>query len=172
MTIATSPDPTEPSGDDSERLESWQRLRALLQAEEPAAGITITDAWARATADVEDPTSAIYAVIHNSGDADHLVSASVPAEIAGQVETHTTEMDGDTMKMVHVDGYEVPANGELVLEPGKNHIMLMMIPNQLVAGEMFTATLHFEHAGDIEVMVEIRPLDGSSDMSGMSGMSN
>lgn len=128
--------------------------------------ITVTDAWARGTMDVEDPTSAIYVIVHNSGEADRLVSASVPAEIAGKAETHTTEMDGDTMKMVHIDGYDVPANGELVLEQGHNHIMLMMIPSQLKPGDMFTATLHFEHAGDIEVMVEVRELDG-----GMSGMS-
>ena len=140
--------------------------------EEPAASITVTDAWARGTMDVENPTSAIYATIKNNSEADHLVSASVPAEIAGKAETHTTEVDGDTMKMVHVDGYDVPANGELVLEPGHNHIMLMQIPEQLMPGDMFTATLHFEHAGDVSFMVEIRKMDGSGGMADMSGMDN
>lgn len=133
-------------------------------------GITITDAWARATADVPDATSAIYAVVTNTGEADRLVSVSVPAEIAGTAETHTTEVNGDNMKMVHVDGYDVPANGELLLEQGHNHIMLMNIPNQLMTGDMFTATFHFEHAGDIEVTVELRDITGST--SGMSGMGN
>ena len=136
--------------------------------EETAAAITVSDAWARGTMDVEDPTSAIYATIRNSGEADRVTSVSVPAEIAGKAETHTTETDGDTMKMVHVDGWDLVAGGELILEPSHNHIMLMMISNQLNAGDMFTATLHFEHADEVSFMVEVREMDGSMpDMSGM-----
>lgn len=153
------------NSDDQEAEPTAVATATATAAAEPSAEVTVTEAWARATADVEDPTSAIYAVIHNGGEADRLVSASVPAEIAGKAETHTTEVDGDTMKMVHVDGYDVPANGELLLEQGHNHIMLMMIPNQLMPGDMFVATLHFEHAGDIEVMVEVREIGGMSGMS-------
>lgn len=112
--------------------------------------LEIIDPWARATPPGA-PVSGGYLTIRNSGDeADRLISVSAP--FAGRVEIHEMNMDGDVMQMRKVDGgLEVPAGGEIVLEPGGYHIMFMQLGGQLAAQEKYPVTLVFEKAGTIEV---------------------
>ena len=96
-----------------------------------------------------------YFTVTNSGDeADRLVK--VESDIAQTIEIHNVEMKSGVMTMVpQHDGVEVPADGELVLEPGSYHVMLIGITESLIEGEDFTATLFFENAGEVEVTVPI-----------------
>lgn len=71
------------------------------------------------------------------------------------------EMDGmdhgdGTMSMQPVDGIEVPAGEEVVLEPGGFHIMLLELAEPLAEGEAFDLTLTFAEAGEQTVTVEVR----------------
>lgn len=122
--------------------------------------ISIAGVWARSTPGNPNETSAVYAVISNSGAADKLLSASVDASIAKTVETHRTVRVGDSMKMEPIPGWDVPANGKLTLEPGGNHIMLLNLTKALKAGEQFPVTLKFEKAGTIVVQAEVRTATG------------
>ena len=96
-----------------------------------------------------------YFTVTNAGDEpDRLVK--VESDIAQTIEIHNVEMKDGVMAMSpQHDGVEIPANGELVLEPGSYHVMLIGINKSLLEGEEFTATLFFENAGDVEITVPI-----------------
>lgn len=98
---------------------------------------------------------ALYMIIHNHGsEDDRVVGAST--DVAATVELHETVMEGDTMSMRPVDGYDVPAGGEAVLERGGKHIMLLGV-EPLEVGDVVTVTLELEKAGAIVVEAEVVP---------------
>jgi copper(I)-binding protein len=51
---------------------------------------------------------------------------------------------------------EVPAGATIRFEPGGLHVMLIGLREPLVAGQLFTLQLEFEHAGRHSVPVEVR----------------
>lgn len=118
-------------------------------------GVTVAGAWAR-TSPMNAEMGAMYASI-TAADADVLVEVKVPMSVAMGTEIHETTMgENDMMSMREVGRIDLPAGETVVLEPGGLHVMLMMLPEPLVTGESFTATLVFENAGEVEVDVEIR----------------
>lgn len=95
-----------------------------------------------------------YFVVHNHGKtADRLVGVQTPQ--AAKAEIHTMVQLGDVMKMQQLDSVGIPAGGQAVFAPGGNHIMLFGLQKPLVAGERFPLTLQFEHAGKVEVDVQV-----------------
>ena len=117
------------------------------------AQIDVDNAWARATAPGAK-VAAGYLVLRNHGAApDRLVSASSP--LAGRVETHVTQRDGDVMRMREVKGYEVPANGRFELKPGGPHLMFVDIKQPFKEGERVPLTLRFEKAGEKTVELQV-----------------
>lgn len=121
----------------------------------PAAGVTATGAWAR-TSPMNAEMGAMYVTLTSAAD-DVLVDVQVPMDVAMGTEIHETSMgDDDMMSMREIGRIDLPAGETVVLEPGGLHVMLMMLPAPLEAGETFTATLVFEDADDLEVEVEIR----------------
>lgn len=102
---------------------------------------------------------AFYVTLTNNGEeADRLVM--VETDMAEIVEVHDVEMDEGVMQMVPLhDGVEIAAGEEIVFEPGSYHVMLIGITESLLDGEEFTATLHFEHAGEVEITVPIHALE-------------
>ena len=125
--------------------------------------IHIMHPWSRPLPAVST-NGAAYVTLMNTGDApDKLVSASTPA--AERAELHTHIMEGGMMKMRHVEAIEVPAGGEIALEPGGLHIMLFGLTEPFVEGMSYPLTLGFERAGEVEVKVMImQPADGGSNM--------
>lgn len=104
-----------------------------------------------------------YFTVTNNGDEDDRLVA-VETEMAEIVEIHNVVMDGGTMQMLpQHDGVEIAAGEQLVLEPGGYHIMLIGITESMLDGEDFTATLHFEHAGEVEITVRIHALEPDED---------
>ena len=73
------------------------------------------------------------------------------------VEIHQTTMEGDVMKMRMLpDGLEVRARGEVLLEPGGYHVMLIGMKQDLRAGDRFSLDLEFEKSGTMTVETEVR----------------
>ncbi len=139
-------------------------------ATEVTPAIEVEGAWARATPGNPDENSAAYALIHNRQQvADHLVGVSTVENIARSVETHTTMMEGDTMKMVEVDGWDIPAGGTLELKRGGDHVMFIGLDHQLVPGETFTLVFEFEQAGTVELLVEVKDAPEASMGGGAMG---
>ena len=120
----------------------------------PLGELRIHEPWARATIGVSKTAAAYLTVMNQGSDADHLIGIATP--VAENAMLHTTAIGDDgVMKMRPVEAIEVPAGGEVRLEPGGPHIMLMGVHEPLMAGEHFPLTLSFERAGDVTVTVPV-----------------
>ena len=108
-------------------------------------GLSVTDAWARATPP-GTPVAAVYLVIDNTGgQADRLLGVST--DRAGIAEVHTIIHDGDLVKMRRVDPLQVGVGERIVFEPGGTHVMLMGLKSPLAEGQSLTLVMNFERAG-------------------------
>lgn len=111
-------------------------------------------------------TAAAYVVIRShSQTADRLVS--VTADVTSTVELHQTRMDGAAMTMALVKSIDLPAGGELRMEPGGYHCMLVGLTRQLRKGDHVAMTFTFERAGTISVDVPVVDASGEPE-SGLS----
>src|SRR5690606_26223594 len=101
--------------------------------------------------------SAGYLQIGNPGDeADRLVS--VETDAAERVEIHEMDEVDGVMRMREVEGgLEIPAGGQVALQPGGYHLMLMGAREGLEAGQQVDAVLVFERAGRVQARFEVRP---------------
>lgn len=130
-------------------------VAALAFAAPAFAEITVEDAYARAASPMSK-TGAAFMVIHNEGGAvDRLVAVS--SDAAARVELHTHQEDANgVMRMLHVEkGFELPADGEIVMKRGGKHVMLMGLTAPLEQGAAVSITLTFENAGDVVVEVPV-----------------
>lgn len=94
--------------------------------------------------------TAYFDVVNPGGSADRLVR--VETAVAKAAETHETVDDGGVMRMMaRPEGFEVPAGGTLSLRPGGKHLMLIDPKPPAAGTKAIALTLHFEHAGPIEV---------------------
>lgn len=130
-------------------------IPTIAPAHEITAGaLTIRHPWARATP-ASAKVGALYLTVANNGaEADHLIG--VTTDTAARCEIHLSEMSGDVMSMRMVDKVEVPAGGSVSFAPQGAHVMLMGLKAPLKKGGHFTATLHFENAGDVMVDVVVQ----------------
>lgn len=111
-------------------------------------------------------TGAAYATIRNGGaESDRLLGGTT--DVAEAAEVHEAAAGaGDVMTMRPLtDGLEIPAGGEVTLEPGAYHLMLVGLREDLTPGKRFDLTLRFERAGEVTVPVEVRtrPTPASAD---------
>ncbi|WP_216692914.1 copper chaperone PCu(A)C [Dietzia psychralcaliphila] len=131
-----------------------------------ATGVVILeDGWAKAT---DTDMSGVFGTIRNPGSDDvHLTGVS--GEIGGRTELHETVPGGSGMMMQEKEGgFLVPAGGELVLEPGGNHIMLMDLDRPITTGQQITLTLEFSGGAqgggtDQDVTVSARDFRGGEE---------
>jgi copper(I)-binding protein len=127
-----------------------------------AEGIEVHDAYA-IQAMPGGPTAAAFMTIHNHGGApDRLLS--VRSDVAERTELHTHLQNADgVMQMVKVEeGFDLPTDGEILMERGAHHVMFMGVTDPLVDGQVIPLTLVFETAGDVVVEVTV-DLDRADD---------
>ena len=100
--------------------------------------------------------SAAYLAIRNLGNAsDRLIGAAF--EGARRVEVHETRIDEDGLAIMRpVESVLIPAGGEIRLEPGGLHVMLMGLDRPLVAGEEVELTLIFQDSGARSLIARVR----------------
>lgn len=132
-------------------------LAAPAAAHEAKVGeLTIGHPWSRP---VKAANGAAYMSISNAGsEPDRLIAAST--DVAERTELHTHLIDADGVaRMRPVQAVDVPANGEVMLQPGGLHVMLIGLREQLQPDSEFPLTLTFERAGTVtvEVAVEMKP---------------
>ena len=130
-----------------------------------AGSIVIEHPWSRATPPGAK-VAAGYMVIRNEGsEPDRLVGAT--AEIAGRTEIHAMEMKDGVMSMRPVEGgVEIPAGGEVKLQPGSYHMMFMDLAKPLREGDHFAGSLTFEKAGTVAVEFAVGSVGAKPDHSG------
>lgn len=120
-------------------------------ASPPPGGIEVLDPYAAEP--VTREAGAVYLTIRNGGAVpDTLVGASTPVAAM----THLHRMGGwGAAQMRVTDEAEVPAGGQLQLQPGGLHLMLMQLREMPLVGDTITVTLQLRRAGPVEVRVPV-----------------
>lgn len=126
-----------------------------------AEGLTLVDPWVKAAE--EGMTSAFGTLTNDTGRDLQLIAASTPS--AGMVELHETMGDGSGgMSMQEKEGgFPVPDGGELVLEPGGNHLMLMDLAAPLQPGDEVELTLQCEDGTELVVTATVKDFAGAQE---------
>jgi copper(I)-binding protein len=118
-----------------------------------AGDIIVKDAFARASATPTASSASLYMTIAGSGEADRLVGVTTPA--AGSAMIHQSKTVDGVAQMSMLEALDVPATGEVKLEPGGAHVMLMGLKRPLKQGDTVALTLTFEKSGAVEVNVPV-----------------
>ncbi|MFD0267052.1 copper chaperone PCu(A)C [Streptomyces sp. NPDC127106] len=100
---------------------------------------------------VNDKMAGAFMVIKNdSKTADKLTA--VTSQLSDDMQIHETK----DQKMQQVPSMDVPANGELKLVRGGNHIMFMGLKNKPSVGDKVTIELRFEKADPVKVELDVK----------------
>ncbi|MFE2328539.1 copper chaperone PCu(A)C [Streptomyces sp. NPDC059385] len=100
---------------------------------------------------VNDKMAGAFMVIKNdSKTADKLTGVTSP--LSDDLQIHETK----DQKMQQVHSMDVPANGELELARGGNHVMFMGLKNTPKVGDKVTVELHFEKADPVKVELDVK----------------
>jgi periplasmic copper chaperone A len=96
----------------------------------------------------------VYLKIQNTGQKpDELLGAE--SAVAESVTVHESKDVGGVVKMQKRDSVEIPPKGEIELKPMAIHLMLIGLKKTLNELDMFSITLRFKHAGNVEADVEV-----------------
>jgi periplasmic copper chaperone A len=128
-------------------------------------GIEISDYWVKSSEmSTLGGMTAVYGTITNNTNED-VVLVGGATEVAGIVEVHEMSMVGGEMKMQEINGgLLIPAGQSVVLEPGGNHLMLMMLTSDVLAGSSIEVLFDFEGADDITLTDVIgKPAEGGDE---------
>ncbi|MFC9393821.1 copper chaperone PCu(A)C [Streptomyces sp. NPDC057027] len=98
---------------------------------------------------VMDMAGGFLTIKNGSDTADKLTSVTSP--ISDDVTIHESK----NQKMQQVKFFDIPANGELKLERGGNHIMFMELKKTPKQGDTVSIELHFEKSDPIKVDVPV-----------------
>ena len=98
--------------------------------------------------------SAYVTVVNPSREDDRLVS--VQGDIAEKIEMHAVGEEDGMMTMRKREVMGAPSQGELILTPGGDHLMLFGLADGLEDRDAVTLTLEFERAGVVDVDFEVR----------------
>ena len=156
---------TDNLGNDMRKLLASLALVPLLTGCAPQGGLEITDYWVKSSEmSTVGRMTAVYGTITNNSSQD-VVLVGGATEVAGVVEVHEMAMIDGEMKMQEVDGgLVVPAGKSVVLEPGGDHLMLMMLTSDIVAGGTIEVLFDFDGAEDITLTdVIAKPAEGGDE---------
>ena len=141
-----------------------------LAASAADVGITVSDAWGRATAPGQDSGMVEFSILSKS-DA-KLVSISSTA--ANRVEIHSMTHANGKMLMRPVDFIALPAGKVIDLAKIQNHAMLIRLKQPLKAGDSIPLLLTIEfadkHSVSVEAKAEIKAQAVNHGMGGMHDM--
>lgn len=118
-----------------------------------AGGLVVRDAWVRAT---DESMTAAFGVVSN-GTATDCTVVSAETSASEHTELHEVVMVGGTSTMRPKEGgFAVPADGELALEPGGAHVMMMGLADPLQPGDDVTVTLVCADGRTVEAAAQVR----------------
>jgi len=113
---------------------------------------TVADPWVRSTV-AQQKATGMFATL-TSAKGGRVVAASSP--VAGIVEIHEMQMQGDVMRMRAIPALELPAGKAVGLKPGGYHVMLMDLKQALKAGDTVSVKLVIEGADKQRETVEVK----------------
>jgi protein SCO1/2 len=98
--------------------------------------------------------AALYVTLINRGrEPDTLMGVSSNAAARGSV--HDMQMQDGVMRMVPLDGLEIPAGDTVRLEPGGRHGMLEELARPLIVGSRLQVELDFARGGTVTVPAKV-----------------
>lgn len=126
-----------------------------------SAGFTISDAWVKAT---DTDMTGVFGTITNDTGAE-VTLVSVRSDIAEMTELHETivQSDGSSLMQEIEGGYTVPAGEDAVLEPGGNHIMLMMLQDEIMPGDEIAITVVTSDGDEFDFIATAREYTGAKE---------
>ncbi|MDR7165886.1 copper(I)-binding protein [Pseudarthrobacter oxydans] len=128
---------------------------------------TATDALAVSQPWVKAATSGMtggFGVITNTSGADITITgASSPAARTVELHETVTAPTGAMQMQAKEGGFVIPAGGELRLEPGANHLMLMGLPGPVTPGAEVTFTLELAGGGSFEFTALAKDFSGANE---------
>ena len=122
----------------------------LVAAAQPP--IVVRDAYSRPANEM----GAVFLTIVNAGPLADAVDAA-RSTVADATEVHETYDTGNGSGMRHIPRLPIAAGQTLTFHSGSYHVMLIGLKHGLKVGDRFVIGLHFEHAGWIDVPVEVKP---------------
>ncbi len=126
-----------------------------------AGALTLKHPWTRATAKGAEMGGGFVTVVNAGNEADRLVGGSFA--LAQRAEVHEMTMEGDVMKMRHLEaGLDIPAGATVELKPGSYHLMFMKLTAPLEAGTKVKGSLIFEKAGEVPVEFAVEAIDAKA----------
>jgi len=135
---------------------------AATSAVAPAAEVvTVSDAWVKAG---DAGMTGLFAVLENGVNTEVTVE-SATTDAASATELHETVADASgTMTMREVaGGFTIAANGQRVLEPGGDHLMLMGLTGPLAPGEEISVELRFSDGSTLEFSAPVKDFAGANE---------
>lgn len=123
-----------------------------------ASELKIEDGYVRATPPNLPNSAAFMKVKNSSNETISIVKAS--SDASKVVELHTHLMKDGVMKMIQVPNIKIPANGEVSLQPGGLHIMLIGLNQALKEGENVTLTIEFSNGESKTITVPVKTVMG------------
>lgn len=101
-----------------------------------------------------------YAVLRNVGE-QPVYLVGVASELYGHVMLHRSDDSKGVSTMRQVERLRIPAHGEVVLQPGGYHLMLMHPQAEIAVGQQVTLQLQFGDGSTLDVAFEVRDATGS-----------
>jgi copper(I)-binding protein len=129
------------------------------------APLVVTDAWAKAVQmDAEHPMTGVFMKLSNPTD-EPLTVASAASSAARMVELHETVADenGSTTMQKVEGGFTIAPGADRVLEPGGEHVMLMGMTQDLIAGDEVEVILTLADGTEIRVTAAVRDFAGAKE---------
>lgn len=127
--------------------------------------VRATDLWIKSSEmSTIGGMTAVYGTLTNDTSND-IVLLDGQTDLAGIVEVHEMAIINGEMKMQEIaGGLAIPAGQSIQLEPGGNHLMLMQLTKDLLAGDEISVTFNFEGADDLVVDgVLAKPAEGGDE---------
>lgn len=125
------------------------------------AAVTIEDGYVAEPIPGTHMTS-VYGRLTND-DKDDVEIISISSDSSEAAELHEQTIDGDSMtKMRKIDEIIVPANGEVVLQKGGKHLMLIGLTKKLHEGDEVTVTLYYKNEEPQQITLPVKRMNEQS----------
>lgn len=98
--------------------------------------------------------SAAYFTLTNHGGEDVEVTA-VSSDVSAVTEFHTMEMKDSKMIMRKMDKVVIPANGNMALKQGGNHLMFIDLKKPLVEGDEVNVSIELSNGEKLELSADV-----------------
>jgi copper(I)-binding protein len=109
------------------------------------------------TMDMGGETSAVYMSITNNGE-ETVTITGAQSSVAHLAELHETVVENDIARMQPVEALVINAGDMLDLMPGRIHIMLIELTQDIVADEEIEVSLTLESGDKVQVMALVQDM--------------